>query len=76
MNSGAMQSTKSWLVIFAERIAHYSRIYDTLGGASHIGENVGLNYRPRVFIDDVHFTDLGVELVTNQLTKIVGQLQQ
>ena len=58
----------------AQRCYDFSTLFDRLGGASHLEENTGTIYVPRIFEGDVHLTDTGVDLLTQELAKIVTSL--
>ncbi len=58
----------------AQRCYDFSTIFDKLGGATHIEENIGNTYVPRIFEGDVHLTDTGVDLVTRELAKVITSL--
>ena len=58
----------------AQRCYDFSSIFDRFGGATHIDENTGSTYVPRIFEGDVHLTDIGVDLVARELAKIIAGL--
>ena len=58
----------------AQHCYDFSTIFDKFGGATHIDENIGTTYVPRIFEGDVHLTDIGVDLVTDELAKIIARL--
>jgi lysophospholipase L1-like esterase len=51
-----------------------SAVFDKFGGATHIDENVGTHYRPRIFINDVHTTDQGNEVIARELARLLAGL--
>lgn len=56
----------------AKNCYDFSTLFDRLGGASHVNDNVGLTYTPRIFVDDVHLTDTGVDVMTSEIAKILA----
>jgi len=48
-----------------------SHVFDELGGASTVLENIGTHYQPRYFVDEIHLTDQGVEAVAERLLEIL-----
>jgi hypothetical protein len=48
-----------------------SAVFDKFGGATHIDENVGIHYRPRLFINDVHLTDQGNQVMGREMARLL-----